>query len=91
VKRREVSRPTFLDWCGRPGKADKREQNDRAWKVSADGLLANGCNLDRKNPRAKEDIKHLPPEQLAADIIEKEKRIADIMDNIRGLLAKRGA
>ena len=28
-------------------------------------LLATDCNLDRKNPRAKEDITHLPPEQLA--------------------------
>jgi type I site-specific restriction endonuclease len=49
---------------------------------------ANGCNLDRKNPRAKEDITHLPPEQLAADILNKEQRIAEIMGNIRNLLAK---
>ena len=38
----------------------------------------NGCNLDRKNPRAK-DIEHLPPEQLVDDILEKEQRIAEIM------------
>ncbi len=41
----------------------KREENERAWKVPAAELLANNCNLDRKNPRAKEDIAHLPPEQ----------------------------
>ena len=46
---------------------NKREENERAWKVPAAELLANGCNLDRKNPRAKEDITHLPPEQLAAE------------------------
>jgi type I restriction enzyme M protein len=51
-------------------------------------LLATGCNLDRKNPRAKEDITHLPPEQLAASILKKEERIAEIMGNIRNLLAK---
>ena len=51
-------------------------------------LLANGCNLDRKNPRAKEDITHLPPAQLAADILKKEQRIAEIMGNIQKLLAK---
>ena len=45
-------------------------------------------NLDRKNPRAKEDIAHLPPEQLATSILEKEQRIAQIMANIRNLLAK---
>ena len=51
-------------------------------------LLANGCNLDRKNPRGKEDITHLPPEQLAQSILDKERRIADIMGNIKGLLAQ---
>jgi len=68
-----------------------REENERAWKVPAAELLAGGCNLDRKNPRAKEDITHLPPEQLAASILQKEQRIAEILGNIRGLLAKHGA
>ena len=66
---------------------DKRKKSDRAWKVPAAELLAAGCNLDRKNPSAKEDITHLPPDQLAASILEKEKRIAEIMGHIRGLLA----
>ena len=66
----------------------KREESERAWKVPAAELLAGGCNLDRKNPRAKEDITHLPPEQLAASILEKERRIAEIMENIRRLLGK---
>jgi type I restriction enzyme M protein len=66
---------------------DKRKESERAWKVSAAELIASGCNLDRKNPRAKEDITHLPPEQLAAGILEKERRIADIMGNIQKLLA----
>lgn len=69
---------------------DKRRKNDRAWKVSAKELLATGCNLDRKNPSAKEDITHLPPEQLAASILQKEQRIAEIMGNIQKLLAKSG-
>jgi type I restriction enzyme M protein len=51
--------------------------------------LAAGCNLDRKNPSAKEDITHLPPEQLAASILEKEQRIAEIVGRIQGLLAKK--
>jgi hypothetical protein len=59
----------------------KREENERAWKVPAVELFANNCNLDRKNPRAKKDITHLPPAQLAADIMEKEHRIAEIMGN----------
>jgi type I restriction enzyme M protein len=67
---------------------NKREENENAWKVKAADLLAAGCNLDRKNPSAKEDITHLPPEQLAADILKKEQRIAEIMGNIQKLLAK---
>jgi type I restriction enzyme M protein len=65
-----------------------REENERAWKVPAAELLENGCNLDRKNPRAKEDITHLPPEELVESILEKEMRIMGIMGNIRGLLVR---
>jgi type I restriction enzyme M protein len=68
----------------------KREENDCAWKVPASEILGNGCNLDRKNPRAKADITHLPPEELAASILKKEERIAEIMGDIRDLLAKQG-
>jgi len=69
-----------LAWWG------QRAESAQAWKVSAADLLASGCNLDRKNPSAKEDITHLPPEQLAASILEKEQRIAEIMGRIRALL-----
>jgi type I restriction enzyme M protein len=65
-----------------------REENERAWKVAAAELLASNCNLDRKNPRGKEDIAHLPPEQIAASILEKEQRIAEIMGRIQKLLAR---
>src|SRR6266699_3746723 len=67
---------------------NKREENEHAWKVPAAELLANGCNLDRKNPRGKEDITHLPPEQLAESILAKEQRIAEILGNVKGLLAR---
>jgi type I restriction enzyme M protein len=67
----------------------KREENDRAWKVSAVDILANNCNLDRKNPRAKGDIIYLPPEQLAEGILRKEKHIAEIMETIKEIIAKR--
>jgi type I restriction enzyme M protein len=66
----------------------KRGENERAWKVPAAEILASGCNLDRKNPRGKEDITHLPPEQLVESIITKERRILEIMDEIKRLLEK---
>jgi type I restriction enzyme M protein len=64
----------------------KREENDQAWKVSAKELLDANCNLDRKNPRAKVDFEHLPPDQLADDILKKELRIAELMREIKGAL-----
>ena len=78
----------LLAWWDQPGRGTKRKEDERAWRVPAAELLANGCNLDRKNPRAREDITHLPPEQLARSIVEKERRIGEIMGNIRKLLAK---
>jgi type I restriction enzyme M protein len=71
-----------LDWW------NNREENEYAWKVSATELLASNCNLDRKNPRAKEDISHLPPAQLAASILLKEQRIAEIVTSIKAVLGQ---
>lgn len=69
-----------------------RKENERAWKVSAADVLANGngCNLDIKNPRGKLDFEHLSPEQLAKDILAKEERIMEIMGEIRTLLNREG-
>jgi type I restriction enzyme M protein len=66
----------------------QRKENERAWKVSATELLAAGCNLDRKNPSAATDFEHLPPEQLADDILQKEQRIAQIMLEIKRTLGE---
>ena len=64
----------------------KREENDRAWKISAKDLLEynsdgslKAINLDRKNPNSATDFEHLPPEQLVDDIFKKEQRIAEIL------------
>lgn len=64
----------------------KREENDQAWNVPAKELLEANCNLDRKNPRGKMDFDHLPPEQLADDILKKELRIAELMREIKAAL-----
>jgi type I restriction enzyme M protein len=66
----------------------KRKENDQAWKVPAETILGNNCNLDIKNPNAKQDFEHLPPEQLADDILLKELRIVEIMREIKELLGR---
>jgi hypothetical protein len=65
---------------------DKRVENERAWKVKAADLLANGCNLDVKNPRGREDFEHMPPEKLVDEILAKELRIAEILREIKSVL-----
>ena len=63
-----------------------RQENERAWRVPAEQIAANGYNLDLKNPHAAADFAHLPPEQLVEDILAKEARIAELMREIRGML-----
>jgi type I restriction enzyme M protein len=74
---------------------NKRKENERAWKVKARDILKyNGdgqlvsANLDIKNPNAPEALEHLPPEQLADDILKKEHRIIEIMQEIKAELAR---
>ncbi|MBI5485834.1 MAG: N-6 DNA methylase [Deltaproteobacteria bacterium] len=76
----------------------KRKQNGRAWKVRAEDVLrydADGrlvsVNLDLKNPSAAEALEHLPPEHLADEILEKERRIIEIVEDIKRHLAEGGS
>jgi type I restriction enzyme M protein len=63
-----------------------RDENDRAWRVPAAMIAAEDYNLDRKNPAARVDFAHLPPEQLVEDILAKERRILERMEEIRASL-----
>jgi type I restriction enzyme M protein len=72
---------------------NKREENDHAWKVSASDVLKYdvednliSVNLDIKNPNSTEAIEHLPPVQLVADIIDKERQILTLMGEIEQAL-----
>ncbi len=67
---------------------DNRVENERAWKVPVEQLLANDCNLDVKNPNGNKDFEHLPPEQLVKSIVEKERRVLEIMEEIGQMLVK---
>lgn len=71
-----------LKWCS------NRKKNEQAWKVKAEEIIANNFNLDIKNPNAKQDFEHMPPEKLAEDIEKKEQRILEIMAEIREAIGK---
>jgi len=73
----------------------KRKENGAAWKVKSQDVLRYddkgnlaSINLDIKNPNAKQDLEHLPPEQLVESILQKEKRIAELMSEIMQALLK---
>ena len=68
---------------------DDRRDTELAWKVPAADLLADGCNLDRKNPNSTRQFEHMPPEQLADVILKNEDRIAELMHEIKQLLGAR--
>ena len=74
---------------------DQREENEHAWKVPAGDVLKYNTegnllsvNLDIKNPNSAETLEHLPPEQLAEDIIKKERRILELMEEIKAELGR---
>jgi type I restriction enzyme M protein len=59
----------------------------REEQTKGDALYWSAFNLDLKNPRATAKLEHLPPEQLVASIVEKERQILAIMGEIEGMLA----
>lgn len=72
---------------------NKREEGERAWKVKVSEVLkydAEGnlvsANLDVKNPNAKEDFEHMPPETLVEDIFAKERKILALVEEIQAAL-----
>jgi type I restriction enzyme M protein len=97
VKNYTKTRPlTFEEFTPLVEWWDKREENERAWKVPAVDLIqydANGnllsVNLDVKNPRRAADLEHLPPAELAESIAAKERAIAGLMDEIKRLLQEK--
>ncbi|MCC5830704.1 MAG: SAM-dependent DNA methyltransferase [Phycisphaeraceae bacterium] len=95
TKTRPMQFEEFADcikWFGSGG-AKRRRENDHAWKVPVEDVLKYdeqgnliAANLDVKNPNSTEALEHLPPEQLAADILEKERRIIELVSEIRAEL-----
>jgi type I restriction enzyme M protein len=65
---------------------ENREENSQAWRVPVERLVENGFNLDLKNPRAAEDLELKAPEELVESILQKERRIVELMEEIRELL-----
>lgn len=76
-------------------KADKRTENDCAWRVTVEEILKYhddgtliSVNLDRKNPNRSEKLDYLPPEELLRHILIKEQQLIEIIRQIEMTLRR---
>jgi type I restriction enzyme M protein len=58
-------------------------------QAEGDALYWPIFNLDCKNPTAKQDFEHMPPEQLVDEILQKELRVAEILREIKEILGRK--
>ena len=67
-------------WGGRERK--DRVENDRAWRVEADSIRESGFNLDLHNPHRPDDFEHRSPEELVAELIETERELLKLYQDL---------
>jgi type I restriction enzyme M protein len=60
-----------------------REENATAWKHSASELLARGCNLDVKNPRAPAAVEQRPSRDVLAAIAARQESFDRALNALR--------
>jgi len=60
-----------------------RKENEFAWKVSIEEIKARGYNIDIKNPSRKEENENRTVYEILDDLVMKEHRILQYLDDIR--------
>src|SRR3546814_369148 len=73
-------------WWGDIKTRADREENDRAWKVSAEEIKARGYNLDISNPHRREED-HQDPAELLAAWQENRKQLVATQEQLKAVLA----
>ena len=81
--------PPLIQWW------DNRISNKYAWKVNVKDIIKYDedkrllVNLDIKNPNKKDPLEHIPPKKLITEIIETERSINQIINEIKNLQKSR--
>lgn len=65
-----------------------RVGTERAWSVAADELRASGYNLDMKNPFRGNDLAHRSPEELVKELLETEREMLVLLEELEQLVAE---
>ena len=76
-----------IDWWG--SEADgfaSRVENEQAWKVSIEEVIARNFNLDIKNPHQGEVINH-DPDELLASYAQQQQSISQLRDQLKDILS----
>lgn len=69
-----------------------RVENENAWRVPiADIEVSDGYNLDLRNPNRADDLAHRPPSELLAELVETERSILALLDNLQREIVKEGS
>jgi len=63
-----------------------RIENEHAWRVPVGEIEADGFNLDRRNPDRSDDLAHRSPEELVAELIDNERELMELLNEIRAEL-----
>ena len=68
----------------------KRKQNERAWRVPVAAIEQEGYNLDMRNPSRPDDLAHRPPGELLKELVEAERGILHMLQELETEMAGRG-
>jgi type I restriction enzyme M protein len=76
-------------WCKTLPEARTPEPplNERCWIVPFEEIVKKNYDLSANNPNRKNGFAHRPPEELIADIADKQARISELIEEIQELLA----
>lgn len=75
----EHTKDAFEKW-------QKRAKSDSSWIVSAEEIVVKNYDLSAKNPNGKGDIEHKSPSEILTNIRNSEKKVNQILSEIKDLL-----
>jgi type I restriction enzyme M protein len=65
---------------------EKRKKNAHAWKVKAEGILKDNCNLNLVHPDRSKEVELSPPKELLSLIETNELNIVKLIEELKALI-----